>query len=221
MDAKTFDQIVDGQLGYILDTLKSKATEYAFGGDRLSNFKRAAAMLKSTPEAALMGMQAKHLTSIFDMVDELVPSPYTYDKKKFSQSQWDEKIGDAINYFILLKGLVYERYGWKTFYQESDGNSLRAIDEVIGSRGTPQTASQWRDNTSCERENCVPGEVGPLFPQPVSCRCVPRFVSQPEDRRGDNEKQAPLGDRLQRTSRGNSSLRYSQGVSRPEPSDAA
>lgn len=76
-------------------------------GDRLHNFKRAAKALQSTPERACISFWMKHVVSILDMVDDL-------DKgKKNSPAMWNEKIGDAINYLVLLEGLVSEdeKYG--------------------------------------------------------------------------------------------------------------
>lgn len=102
MKNEEFDNIVDFRIDRILAILRIKAEEYA-RGDRLSNFKRAAAMLGSTPERALVGMMAKHWVSILDMVDDI--------EKDISHepSVWNEKIGDSVNYLILLEALVIER----------------------------------------------------------------------------------------------------------------
>jgi hypothetical protein len=48
-------------------------------------------------------MLSKHLISVYDMVDDLnnhIESP---------MEVWKEKIGDSINYLILLEALLYER----------------------------------------------------------------------------------------------------------------
>jgi hypothetical protein len=85
------------------DVLVSKAGEYAHRGDRLSNFKKAAALQSCTPERALWGMVSKHLVALSDFVDRLDAG------EDIPESQWEEKIGDSINYLILLDALLQER----------------------------------------------------------------------------------------------------------------
>lgn len=144
MKTEEFNEIVEYvKEKLITKTLIRKGKEYARGGDRLSNFKRIAAALGCTPEAALVGTWMKHIVSILDMVNDiskLTPlewictnvwcktryaeyvngcprcSTETKPQKVIHQplpssslEQWDEKIGDAINYLILLRGLVKER----------------------------------------------------------------------------------------------------------------
>ncbi len=85
------------------EVLIKKAGEYARGGDRLSNFKKAAGAMSCTPEKALIGMLMKHIISIVDYTDDIEKGQLAPRK------QWDEKIGDAINYLILFDGLITER----------------------------------------------------------------------------------------------------------------
>lgn len=80
-------------------TLFSKAAEYADDKDRLRNFKLAANLQGVSPRQALGGMLAKHLVSVFDLINDKDPAP---------QHIWDEKLGDASNYLVLLKALVVE-----------------------------------------------------------------------------------------------------------------
>ncbi len=63
-----------------------------------------------TPEKALWGMATKHLVSISDMVSQ---------GRDYSEDVWDEKIGDAINYLILLRAMVFD--------SESQSNSVNAL----------------------------------------------------------------------------------------------
>ena len=79
--------------------MQNKSKEYASDGDKLYNFKRTAAMLDCSSEEALLGMLAKHLVSIIDMVQ---------NKREADYKLWDEKIGDAINYLILLEAIIRE-----------------------------------------------------------------------------------------------------------------
>jgi len=102
MNDAEFQTVLDGQLAAINATLKSKGEEYA-RGDRLSNFKKAAALQGITPERALLGMLTKHIVSVMDLVGDI-------DTGKVAPlPQWAEKIGDSINYHILLKALIHER----------------------------------------------------------------------------------------------------------------
>lgn len=103
MNTAEFDRIVAERMRKIGTVLSAKAKEYA-RGDRLSNFKRAAAMLNCTPESALVGMMAKHWVSILDMVDDVETGQLN------PPAAWDEKIGDAINYLVLMEGLIIERH---------------------------------------------------------------------------------------------------------------
>lgn len=99
MDGEQFDRIVEERINKIRIVLQTKAREYSYGGDRLSNFRRAAEMQRITPDQAAWNFLVKHLVSIQDMVEADVA---------YSRSQWDEKLGDAINYLILLEAIVSE-----------------------------------------------------------------------------------------------------------------
>ena len=102
MKSERFDSIVADRCDSIKSILASKAKEYA-KGDRLHNFKVASAISNCTPERALKGMMMKHLVSVFDIIDDL-------DKNIVPTSELvDEKIGDLINYSILLEALLKER----------------------------------------------------------------------------------------------------------------
>ena len=99
MNTPEFEAIVNARIKKCKETLIVKAAEYA-KGDRLHNFQRAAAMLNCTPERALFGFLAKHLVSIIDIVDGI-------EKGQFpAEARWDEKVGDAINYLLLLDAVV-------------------------------------------------------------------------------------------------------------------
>lgn len=102
MTDAVFQTLLDARIQKMRDVLANKAKEYASNADRLHNFKQAAAMTRTTPAKALVGMLAKHLVSIFDMVDQIAP-PKT--------ETIDEKIGDAINYLVLLEAILKEQTG--------------------------------------------------------------------------------------------------------------
>ena len=97
MTGKEFSDLLQRRLNLTVEVLDRKAAEYATGKDQLHNFKQAAAMLRCSPAQACLGFLTKHLVSVFDMV-ETHPTVETID----------EKIGDAINYLILLEALLKE-----------------------------------------------------------------------------------------------------------------
>lgn len=105
MTPDVFNDLLAVRFQKLAALLGKKAGEYAHGGDRLANFRRAAPFLKSTPERALLGMLTKHLVSIADMVDDL--------ERDFHHpaAKWEEKLEDAVAYLLLLEGLLAERYG--------------------------------------------------------------------------------------------------------------
>ena len=110
MNNKTFNEILERRLAITREILQKKATEYArndavLGYDRLHNFNRASQMLGGSREKALIGMLAKHLVSVLDMVD-------SFGKEDLPTTSFiDEKIGDSINYLILLEAMLKEDSG--------------------------------------------------------------------------------------------------------------
>ena len=99
-----FNDVVDHRITEIRRILISKAKEYATDGDRFHNFRAAGRMLDTTPEIALMGMRAKHEVSVMDLVEIAASRPCD-----LSVELIEEKIGDNINYLILLEGLLKEK----------------------------------------------------------------------------------------------------------------
>jgi len=115
MQHKKFEKLLDETIKRIKDTLAVKNTEYATDFDKLHNFKRAGEMLQCSPEKALIGMWTKHIISLLDIVDELECKCGTqscsfpaFDTGEYIATL-EEKIGDAINYLILLEALIKER----------------------------------------------------------------------------------------------------------------
>lgn len=101
MNPERFNEIVEEQFSICGSVLVKKAYEYAPNSDRLVNFRKAANLQSVSMAEALGGMFAKHVISIFDMLE---------NADKYGYSLWEEKITDAINYLVLLKAVVYE-YG--------------------------------------------------------------------------------------------------------------
>ena len=104
MTYEQFESVFESRVDLCRRVLTGKNTEYARGGDKLSNFKKAGGMLGTTPETALLGMVAKHSISIVDLIQDLEKGTH------HDMSKWEEKIGDELNYLFLLRGLLAERY---------------------------------------------------------------------------------------------------------------
>ena len=100
----TFKEILESRIEKTRAVLSKKEAEYAEGGNRYHNFDEAAKLLNVSPEEALVGMWVKHVVSIFDMVRTI-----SLENLAPPDSLVDEKIGDAINYLILLEGMIKRR----------------------------------------------------------------------------------------------------------------
>jgi hypothetical protein len=100
---KRFNALIDQVLDHCRSLLlQSKASEYS-RGDRFSNFKRAAVRKGKIPERCADDFMEKHQVSFQDLLDDLergevAPWPV-----------WQEKVGDIINYHLLILGMVDER----------------------------------------------------------------------------------------------------------------
>lgn len=101
MTHEAFNKVVKDQLKRCESMLVGKGEEYAPDKtvDRLAHFKKAAVIIEGTSKEALLGMLAKHLVSLSDMIT---------DGKQYPIERWDEKISDSINYLLLLRALVEE-----------------------------------------------------------------------------------------------------------------
>jgi len=97
-------ELIDRRFEKTRATLGSKAEEYASEDNRLHNFDVAARILDVTPEQALQGMMLKHLISVLDIIEWTGTKP-----EKITNPLIDEKIGDTINYLILLEALLLRR----------------------------------------------------------------------------------------------------------------
>lgn len=112
--------IIRSRCSKILMTLDTKAKEYVRNDDRLHNFNRAAQMRNILREKALLGMMDKHTISILDMVDDLETG------KLPTVAMVDEKIGDAINYLILLEMCFKQRIQTPVDSKKSDDTPIKA-----------------------------------------------------------------------------------------------
>lgn len=105
MKQSEFNGIVVEMLTQAESTLTRKGREYAEAAstenevDRLEHFKKAATLQGVTTAQAAFGMLAKHLVSVADMVAS---------RETYCSETWDEKIGDSINYLLILRAIVQE-----------------------------------------------------------------------------------------------------------------
>jgi len=107
MTPKDFFEMFDEYVKRCKDLMGGKSIEYSRNNDKLHNFKEAAKLERCTPEKALRGMLTKHVISIYDYIDDLENGNY------HMLEEWDEKIIDNINYLVLLRGLLVDRFRYK------------------------------------------------------------------------------------------------------------
>jgi len=100
-----FNQIVDLRAKHIREVLKAKASEYATDSDRLHNFRIGAEINQCTELEFLLALVTKHFVAFRDFVKhDAQGQPIEY-------VQWEEKLGDVINYMILADALIREQKG--------------------------------------------------------------------------------------------------------------
>lgn len=98
LSEEQFQIYLKQRLDKIKEILEIKAKEYVRNEDRLHNFNVAAKMSNQTRESILWnGFALKHLVSLNDIINDL-------EKGKTNPINLvEEKIGDLINYLILLE----------------------------------------------------------------------------------------------------------------------
>lgn len=104
MNVQTFNVLLDRRLDKTKNVLAKKAVEYG-AEDRLHNFARAAMIANSTKAQACFGMMLKHWVSVIDLVE---------GRLEATPEMVDEKLGDTINYLILLEAILTEARGNST-----------------------------------------------------------------------------------------------------------
>lgn len=104
MKTEQFDKCVERRLNLSKLTLIEKAKEYAKNENRMHNFDKAARITGKCREEALFGFFLKHLVSVMDIIDNI-----NTDNTIPSQTLTDEKIGDCINYLLLLEASIQDK----------------------------------------------------------------------------------------------------------------
>ena len=113
VDGNRFIEIVEQQLEWCKRMLLVKGEEYGTE-DRLHNFKIARSVQQCSEEQALAGMMTKHIVSIYDMCKS---------GEAYTEERWNEKIGDSINYLLLLRALIEDTK--KITHKKSDARDAR------------------------------------------------------------------------------------------------
>lgn len=96
---RTYQEHIEDMLGHCEGTLLLKYSEYATEDD-FHNFNVAASLQNVTPQQALIGMMDKHVVSVHDLVNEHA------EGREIPLEKWKEKIGDNINYLLILWAMV-------------------------------------------------------------------------------------------------------------------
>jgi hypothetical protein len=91
-----FEAIVRDRFERCVKVLSHKAAEYASDVDRLQNFKDGAKFLNVTPSQYALALVTKHIVALKDHIMSGNP---------LSTEFIDEKIGDIINYMVLIEGI--------------------------------------------------------------------------------------------------------------------
>lgn len=108
MEANLFYNSAQEFIESQFEILFKKKEEYATDGNVFENFENAVGIsFHDTPEGVLWEYMVKHLQSIKDMIKDLEIGGEVgghYDEKLVN-----EKIGDAINYLLLLRGMLINR----------------------------------------------------------------------------------------------------------------
>ena len=99
MKIEVFNKHVEEQIEKCRNVLIVKGAEYG-AVDRLHNFQAFSDLAGVSLEQACGGFLGKHIVSIYDMIRE------TGEGKKNDLAKWDEKIGDALNYLLILSAIV-------------------------------------------------------------------------------------------------------------------
>jgi hypothetical protein len=115
MNYNDFEQMAMHSLAEIMERFHNKNTEYASQEDVFSNFKKAAGGLSYHCKAEQVAWEyaVKHLQSIKDMIAS----------ETSTAEAIDEKIGDAIAYMLLIKGMLYSRINYNPKYPDYEGMS--------------------------------------------------------------------------------------------------
>jgi len=98
-----FFKFVDWRVKQIVTVLASKGKEYSTEDNKLHNFDKASIKSGKIREEVIKDFMLKHEISVDDIIDNIK------EGKLPSKSLVAEKVGDIINYYILLEASIYDR----------------------------------------------------------------------------------------------------------------
>lgn len=98
-DLVAFQDAIKRRQDLSTKVLLKKSAEYSTPTDKLHNFKKAAKVLNSTPQDALIGFVTKHWVKLMDWLEK----DYTP-----TLAEADETIGDIVNYILLFEAMYPE-----------------------------------------------------------------------------------------------------------------
>ena len=105
MNVTDFNKVIEKRIELIKLIMLSKGKEYSIDSDKFHNFKQSVGISFHTcPEKIAWEFSVKHFQSIKDTLDSVDNGDVNYTNKYI-----EEKIGDAINYLILIEGMLKER----------------------------------------------------------------------------------------------------------------
>lgn len=103
VSGERFSHEITNRIEKIKEVLVKKSAEYIRRDDKLYNFNRASAILDVSRESYLMNLSMKHIQSAIDMVEDI-------DNGILHSNEYiEEKIGDIINYMIILEISLKQR----------------------------------------------------------------------------------------------------------------
>ena len=103
MKIKDFNKLLESRFKKTRETYSKKMNEYANHLDVFKSFKEGVGFsFHDTPEGVAWEYACKHFESIKNIISKC-PGEVPTDELL------EEKIGDAINYLIILEGLIKER----------------------------------------------------------------------------------------------------------------
>jgi hypothetical protein len=110
MNHLDFEALCDALLGDARKNIMAKkGREYAGNEDRLANFKRGAANCGVNPETVLYVYLSKHIDSLSTFIRDLERTKNLKSVEEKLTEPIAERLKDAINYLLLLHGLIKER----------------------------------------------------------------------------------------------------------------
>lgn len=101
MTHEEFNTLVNKRFNKCKKTLLAKANDYATDEERLQNFKDGAVFTCSTPAWYALALVTKHLMALRDLI--------ILRQDDITQEIIDEKLGDIVNYMLLLEAILTEK----------------------------------------------------------------------------------------------------------------